>query len=88
MLASVAPTLNSLFVLQEVDRVSGIVVQHVAERQRTFEKHAEQTKKVEEISKTLVTVQKHMDKTINLANELNSLLPENLKLEELQLCET
>ena len=51
--------------------MSGVVLQHLTERQRTFAKHLEQTNKVKEISTTLTSLQRHMDKTINLANELN-----------------
>ena len=65
--------------------MSSIVLQRLIERQRTFAKYADQTKKVEEISKNLSSLQKHMDKAITLANELNSLLPNDLKLEPLQL---
>ena len=68
-----------------MDRISLAVMQKLVERQHAFGKYAEHSRKVDEISSSLSRLQQNLDKALNLAGELNSLLPAEQQLEKLDL---
>nr|XP_002122836.1 BLOC-1-related complex subunit 5-like [Ciona intestinalis] len=69
----------------EVDKVGVSVMLHLTERQRAFAKHAEHSRKVDDISTTLNRVRMNLEQTLLLVDDLNMKLPENLRLEKLSL---
>uniref|UniRef100_H2ZJF3 BLOC-1-related complex subunit 5 n=1 Tax=Ciona savignyi TaxID=51511 RepID=H2ZJF3_CIOSA len=71
--------------IKEVDKVGVSVMQHMTERQRAFAKHAEHSRKVDDISTTLNRVRMNLEQTLSLVDELNMSLPEELRLEKLNL---
>ncbi|XP_076817765.1 BLOC-1-related complex subunit 5-like [Clavelina lepadiformis] len=66
--------------IKEVDRVASAVMQKLTERQRAFAKHAEHARKIDDISNSLKRLRINLSHTLDLANELNMLLPEDRRL--------
>ncbi|XP_078495945.1 BLOC-1-related complex subunit 5-like [Ciona intestinalis] len=71
--------------IKEVDKVGVSVMLHLTERQRAFAKHAEHSRKVDDISTTLNRVRMNLEQTLLLVDDLNMKLPESLRLEKLSL---
>lgn len=73
---------NSLTVqIKQVDATSHHIMQKYTERQKAFAKYAEHTRKIEQVSTSLKRVRMNLEQTLSLLDELNSMLPENEKLE-------
>lgn len=70
---------------QEVDRVGVAVMQHLTERQRAHAKHAEHSRKLDDVSTALNRIRLHINQSLNIADELNMLLPEEQRLPSLKL---
>jgi len=70
---------------QDLDRVAHVVMQRYTERQRAHAKHAEHSRKLDEISASLTRLRVNLDNVLTRVDELNMLLPEHERLENFSL---
>lgn len=66
--------------IKQLDQQSNQVLLKYTERQKAFAKHAEHTRKIEEISASLKRVRMRLDASFSMLEELNKYLPEEDQL--------
>ncbi|XP_078000392.1 BLOC-1-related complex subunit 5-like [Glandiceps talaboti] len=71
--------------IKEVDQSINTIMASMTERQKKFAKYAEHIQKIEEMSAVLKRVQMNVDQLVPLMDRLNSVLPDDDRLESFSM---